>query len=253
MIAKVFPSAADFENLSRVRTLINTEANTFDYTRCVVNKPWGYEYLWYQDDKIAIWFLYLGHSKATSLHCHAKKRTSLLLVHGKAISSTLENRYKLSPGDAIVLEPCVFHSTISISEQGIYVLEIETPPLKADLVRLKDAFGRQGIGYENAQEYSQDFSRYHYIPYFKKTCPGPLTVGNFKVDVKEFTVDELLSPTVQSAELVVPLNHAVQIHHEKTVSIGEAFNPSIFDWDQECIRNIKAPTRLLILTDDDQR
>ncbi len=249
MIAKVFPCAADFENLSRVRTLVNTEANTFDYTRCVVNKPWGYEYLWYQDEQVAIWFLYLSHSKATSLHCHAKKRTSLLLIDGKAISSTLENRYKLSPGDAIVLEPCVFHSTTSISDQGIYVLEIETPPLKADLVRLKDAFGRQGTGYENAQEYSQDFSRYFYIPYYQKKNSAPQIVGNFEIDLRDFSPDELLSPLVQSAELIIPLNRPLQIHHDKTISVGEAFNPSIFDWDPSCIRNIKSQTRLLILSE----
>jgi mannose-6-phosphate isomerase-like protein (cupin superfamily) len=249
MIAKVFPSAADFENLSRVRTQVNLQANTFDYTQCVVNKPWGYEYLWHQDEQVAIWFLYLSQGKETSLHCHAKKRTSLLLVNGKAISSTLENRFKLSTGDAVVLEPCVFHSTKAISEEGIYVIEVETPPMKADLVRLKDAFGRQGIGYESAQEYSQDFSKYFYIPHYRRNTDAPQSVGKLTLELRDFSLDELCSPMIQNAELIVPLNQSLRIHAEKTVAIGEAFNPSIFDWDADCVQKGTHPQRLLVISE----
>ncbi|MCS7063037.1 MAG: hypothetical protein NZM04_03145 [Methylacidiphilales bacterium] len=249
MVAKIFPSSADYENLSRVKTQVNAEANIYDYTQCVVNKPWGYEYLWYQDAHVAIWFLHIDYLKSTSLHCHVKKRTSLLLLQGKAVSSTLENRYKLSPGDAVVLEACVFHSTTAISEGGIYVLEVETPPMKGDLVRLKDAFGRQGAGYESSRQYSQDFSQYLYVPFYRRSGGAPIALGTLFLDVVELHSAELLSSKIQSAELIVPLNRSLSIHPERKIAIGEAFNPSIFDWDRSTVESMAETIRVLVITD----
>ena len=31
------------------------------YEKTIVKKPWGYEYLVYQNDKVALWFLYIGY------------------------------------------------------------------------------------------------------------------------------------------------------------------------------------------------
>ena len=59
MIYKIFPSLNDFENLSRLKVESSDFANTFDYRNVVVNKPWGYEYLWYQNETVAIWFLFI--------------------------------------------------------------------------------------------------------------------------------------------------------------------------------------------------
>lgn len=164
MVKRLYPTDADFENLSQLRTEISNEANQFDYSNVVVNKPWGYEYLWFQNTAVAVWMLHLASGRATSLHCHARKRTSLIVIKGRVECSTFEGRHLLGAGEAIVLEPCVFHSTRSQSPDGALVMEVETPPLKGDLLRYRDDFGREGKGYEPAQQYSTDYARFDYQP-----------------------------------------------------------------------------------------
>ncbi len=52
----------------------------------------------------------------------------------------------------VVIDKSVFHSTKALSEGGVDVIEIETPPNKTDLVRLNDAYGRELHGYEGFTE-----------------------------------------------------------------------------------------------------
>ena len=130
MVKRVFPGPSDFENLSRVRTEASNEANDFDYSQVVVRKPWGYEYLWFQNSFVAVWMLHLTAKCATSLHCHTRKRTSLVVLRGSVQCSTIDDRYALPAGTAIVLEPCAFHSTEAVSADGALVMEVENPPLK---------------------------------------------------------------------------------------------------------------------------
>lgn len=167
MIYKVYPLLNDFENLSRLKVESSEYANSFDYSNVVVNKPWGYEYLWFQNEMVAIWFLYIKKDQKTSMHCHAKKRTSLIVLDGTIKCSTIDDRYIMNTLEAVVLEPCVFHSSQSVHEQGTIIMEIETPPMKGDLVRMHDAYGRQKSGYEKTNEYSTDFGQYDFLPFTK--------------------------------------------------------------------------------------
>lgn len=119
VIPKVYPSPSDFDNLSTVRTVSKTGAvEEIDYSKVVVNKPWGYEYLWFQNSHVAVWLLHLSEGASTSLHCHVRKKTSLIVLDGNVICSTLDDRYSFSALGGIVLEPCVFHSTQAISKGG---------------------------------------------------------------------------------------------------------------------------------------
>ena len=47
-----------------------------------------------------------------------------------------------------MFRPGLFHSIKSASKQGLFALEFETPFKKNDLVRFKDAYGRQSKLYE---------------------------------------------------------------------------------------------------------
>ena len=109
--------------------------------------------------------LHIKEGKSTSLHCHVKKRTSLIVIEGNVVCSTLEDRFRLSALDAVVLEAGAFHGTLATSVGGAFVLEVETPVMKHDLVRLKDSFGRQGAGYETVAHHSRDFTSYEYKPF----------------------------------------------------------------------------------------
>lgn len=120
-----------------------------NYNNNIVRKPWGYEYLAYQNKDVALWFLYIAPKQKTSLHCHPNKTTGLILLDGEAEVSFLNNKTKLSPTNKVMIRKGLFHSTEAISEKGAFVFEIETPVDKQDLVRFKDSYGREGKPYED--------------------------------------------------------------------------------------------------------
>lgn len=120
------------------------------YENNIVKKPWGYEYLMYENDKVALWFLHIKSEERTSMHCHPNKTTGLILLDGEVEVSFLSNNNKLTPLSKIMIRKGLFHSTRATSDSGAYVLEIETPVDKQDLVRFQDSYGRQGKPYEDS-------------------------------------------------------------------------------------------------------
>ena len=152
-----------------------------------IEKPWGYEYLIFSNDEIAVWILYLKPGTQTSMHCHPSKKTSLVVLEGKVNCSTITERLDRSAGQGLLIDKGAFHQTTTISETGAFVMEIETPVNKRDLVRLKDKYGREGQGYETEDQHSFDTQNYNYISFqnvdiqhnFKKrygqcsSCPLP--------------------------------------------------------------------------------
>lgn len=124
------------------------------YESTIVAKPWGYEYLAYENEHVALWFLYIKHTHATSLHCHPKKTTGLVLLDGGAEVSFFNNSYKLTPGDKIMIRKGLFHSTKAMASKGAFIFEIETPVNKQDLVRFRDSYGREGKPYEDSSHES---------------------------------------------------------------------------------------------------
>tara|TARA_Y100000592_G_scaffold73504_1_gene114494 strand:+ start:10972 stop:11646 length:675 start_codon:yes stop_codon:yes gene_type:complete len=120
------------------------------YDKSIVKKPWGYEYLAYENDKVGLWFLYIAKDQQTSMHCHPNKTTGLILLDGEAELFFLGNSNKLKPVSKTMIRKGLFHSTKATSENGAFVFEIETPVQKHDLVRLEDKYGREGKPYEDS-------------------------------------------------------------------------------------------------------
>ena len=133
--------------------------NKIDYTENIVNKPWGYEYVIYNDKKkIAVTYLNIKYKKQTSLHCHPKKKTGFIILKGRAevqIGIYKKNTKIFGPNSRLVFRPGLFHSLKSISKQGLFALEFETPFLKHDLVRLNDKYGRTSKAYEGKKSLSR--------------------------------------------------------------------------------------------------
>jgi mannose-6-phosphate isomerase-like protein (cupin superfamily) len=165
MIIKLYRTELDMTNLSRKRTVPDNNTSPVDYRKLVVNKPWGYEYLLYENKFVAIWILFLKYQQATSMHCHPKKKTSLICLHGQVVCSSLDNQFPLRPLDGIIIDSGTFHTTKSFSRSGSFIMEIETPPDKADLVRLKDGYGRENKGYEGKSQMSQKLKSYEYCDF----------------------------------------------------------------------------------------
>lgn len=162
MIYKAAQTKIDQDHLSNSqsepRDADNRGTSVVNYSDVIVKKPWGYEYLVFENEFVAIWMLQIIRKRKTSMHCHPNKKTGLVLLSGTATTSTIEGSFELNPLDAVVIDSGVFHATeassslqmIPHSENGIWVMEIESPPMKSDLLRLKDEYGRAGASYEGA-------------------------------------------------------------------------------------------------------
>lgn len=166
MIKRIFVTETDRNNLSKCKTEEEGKTKAVNFRNVVVEKPWGYEYLMYENYVTAVWILHLKKQCATSMHCHPGKKTSLVLLSGKIIASTLNEWFELSPLDCLLYEEGVFHTARAMTD--VMLMEIETPPNKHDLVRLKDQYGREKKGYEGKDKFSKDIKHFKYISFDKK-------------------------------------------------------------------------------------
>jgi mannose-6-phosphate isomerase-like protein (cupin superfamily) len=114
-----------------------------------VTKPWGYEYLAYQNDEVGLWILHITPNHSTSMHCHTTKTTGLIVLDGQIEISFIGDKSVLNKLDKRMIRRGLFHSSRSISDKETILLEIETPNNKSDLVRLTDNYGRKLTPYEN--------------------------------------------------------------------------------------------------------
>ena len=141
-----------------------TLGEDFNYSKVIVKKPWGYEYLVFENEYVAIWMLHIVRKRKTSTHCHPNKKTGLILLHGSATFYNDQGSIALNSMDGVVIGEGAFHCTeasspfpiVPISENGIWVMEIESPPMKDDLVRKSDAYGRAGTSYEGKDKWVFD-------------------------------------------------------------------------------------------------
>lgn len=107
-----------------------------------IKKPWGYEYLLFQNEHVAIWHLFINAYQQTSLHSHPNKKTGLIVLDGAAKVSFLDGEHKLFYGEKIMIRTGVFHRTSSMTESPLHLFEVENPVNKNDIVRMEDSYGR---------------------------------------------------------------------------------------------------------------
>lgn len=110
----------------------------------VVPKPWGEEVEIYRSGTVSIWRLTLNPGCETSMHCHPRKDTVLVVEAGDCIVETLGGFREVKAGEMVHLQRGAFHRTRT--NGGAMLVEVESPANKRDLVRLNDKYGR-GQGY----------------------------------------------------------------------------------------------------------
>lgn len=119
-----------------------------------VNKPWGEEFRVEVNSSVALTYLVVGPSQATSLHCHPIKTTSLLCLEGSGTIEFFNSNYELEPGKGFTIRNGLFHRIINkLGSEPFRLLEFENPIDKNDLVRFSDNYGREESPYE---EYSNN-------------------------------------------------------------------------------------------------
>jgi len=117
------------------------------YNNVCVKKPWGFEYLAYENEDVGLWILHINKDQSTSMHCHPLKNTGLVLLDGNAQISFLNDSHTVNKYDKMMIRKGLFHKTKAITD--CVLLEIESPKDKEDLVRLEDNYGRESKEYEN--------------------------------------------------------------------------------------------------------
>ena len=141
--------------------------NSFFYDDKVVYKPWGHEHIIYKNRKdLSVTLLKINYNKKTSLHCHPNKKTGFIVIAGRALIQlglwkTTAKHY--SAPSKLMIRTGLFHSIKSVSKNGLYALEFETPFNKKDLVRFKDDYGRQSKPYEGknfTKKINSDFIKF---------------------------------------------------------------------------------------------
>lgn len=125
-----------------------------EYKNAVCIKPWGYEFLAYESNKLGIWFLKLTKGGATSLHTHFHKDSFVIVISGCAKITLIDNEViDLSCMKSVFIPKYKFHSLATFSDET-YLMEIEIfdPTVeftdKNDLLRIDDPYKRKKTGYE---------------------------------------------------------------------------------------------------------
>ena len=105
IIERFLITEKDKEALSKiVYDSKDTSDDYFDYSKVVVKKPWGYEYLIFENESVAVWILYLKEGALTSMHCHPNKKTSLVVLQGNVVCSTLIGPFERSVGEGLLID-----------------------------------------------------------------------------------------------------------------------------------------------------
>jgi mannose-6-phosphate isomerase-like protein (cupin superfamily) len=175
LLDKTFLLMADCLRCNFMKDLINK----------IIIKPWGYEYLVYENEDVALWLLHIAAGQQTSMHCHPTKTTGLVLLAGIAELSFLADKKLIQAPEKQMIRRGLFHSTKAISPEGILMFEIETPNDKDDLIRLSDKYGRVSSGYEGVNHEVKKNNQCIWIDELDL-----VTIREYSIDNVKFTVEK---------------------------------------------------------------
>lgn len=223
MIKKIEISDSDKASFSGQISPVDESLKNFDFKGLVVNKPWGYEYLLFQNKEIAIWVLYIKKGFSTSTHCHPNKKTSLTVILGEAKANTLNETFILKEKEGVIYNKGVFHTTEALSENGAFVIEVETPNNKIDLFRLKDRYKRETKGYSARKNVTDKIYNYYY-QFLEDSSNQSKLFGKYKIFLKEYWSHKDLLTDIDSIDpdTSVIISGQLSTNSGKTFEIGDA-------------------------------
>ncbi|HVY49746.1 MAG TPA: cupin domain-containing protein [Minicystis sp.] len=110
-----------------------------------VDKPWGHELVWAEASRYVGKILHIEAGHRLSRQYHRVKEETLMVQQGEmdleiGPPGAIETR-RMRPGDVFHCAPGTIHRMIAVTD--VDVLEVSTPELD-DVVRLEDAYGREG-------------------------------------------------------------------------------------------------------------
>jgi mannose-6-phosphate isomerase len=112
-----------------------------------VEKPWGHELIWAETEHYVGKELFVKAGESLSLQFHREKDESWLVREGRAklelgsAGDAVLREEVIAAGASFRFRPGTVHRVTALEDTTI--LEVSTPQLD-DVVRLEDAYGRQG-------------------------------------------------------------------------------------------------------------
>ena len=110
-----------------------------------VDKPWGHELIWAETERYVGKILHINAGQKLSRQYHHVKDETFLVQSGEMDLEIGEDKDKrtlrMKPLDAFHCAPKTIHRMVAVTD--VDVIEVSTPELN-DVVRLEDAYGREG-------------------------------------------------------------------------------------------------------------
>lgn len=110
-----------------------------------VTKPWGHELIFAETDKYVGKVLHIDAGHKLSRQYHNKKEETFLIQNGEMDleigMGEQRETLRMLQGHSYHCKPGTIHRMIAITD--VDVIEVSTPELD-DVVRLEDAYGREG-------------------------------------------------------------------------------------------------------------
>jgi len=109
-------------------------------TKKIIEKPWGFEEWWAENERYVAKLLLIKHGHRLSLQYHQVKHETMRVISGE-LTFTLGTETKiLYPGDVVDVPPRTVHR-MEAKHGDVHVIEVSTPEVD-DIVRLSDDYGR---------------------------------------------------------------------------------------------------------------
>lgn len=217
------------------------------HSKNIVKKPWGYEYLVYEDDNVALWFLFIAYDEKTSLHSHPNKTTGLIVLDGEAEVQFFSDCKALSKLDKIMIRKGLFHSTKSKSKSGTMLFEIETPNNKLDLVRLEDTYGRKGKPYEDA---SYEYPKLHDCLWIDNTENKKISFANCNLIIKKLLDITDLKELCNDTKLMFLTGGLDTDYNVSLICPGDIITVEVFKKLSQVFKKVKENTSLIIFQNE---
>lgn len=235
----------EVEIVNQNKELYTKQNERDDYHKSVCVKPWGYEFLPYESEKIGIWCLTVYKDQATSLHCHFRKDTLLIVLSGCARIGFLNGDVMaLSTLQSLYVPKGKFHSVGSFSDKTC-ILEIEvfsnetTFSDKNDLLRINDQYHRKSTGYQSSvKRVTDNLESYDFFEIkdgFVKYMEGATLSTSKEVLNKKNTIQILLEGTLYSEQQVIKegsilnsKNSYISLTPITVLTIAK------HDWEEDC-------------------